>query len=585
MAGRIPSTFIDNLLARLDIVDVVERHVPLKAKGKDHIGLCPFHHEKTPSFTVNRERQFYYCFGCGAGGSAINFVMNYQNLDFVGAVEELAAMMHMEVPRDGQTNPPKSDPALYQVMQAASEFFQNRLRLSSEAVDYLKNRGLTGELAKQFALGYADAEWESLTHYLQQNKGFAASLLLQAGLSAPGKQKDHNYDRFRHRLIFPIRDQRGRCIAFGGRALGDDPAKYLNSPDTPLFNKSETIYGLFEARQQNRQLQQLIVVEGYMDVLALHQFGFTNAVATLGTATTLQHLQQLLKICSQLVFCFDGDQAGREAAWRAAKNALPLLNENRQLSFMFLSEGDDPDSYIRREGQGAFSAALQQALPYSEFFFQRLSAGLDLSVLDQQAVLDGRARPLINHMPEGTYRQLMLQHVEKLTGYKSKSSSTLRDSTKRVVAKHSGKSEQFSPVRKAVTLLLEYPGLASQLEASPDFTELNISGVSLLQDMILLCQNNPNISTGKLLEHWRESVELRHLIKLAGRGSGLGEQEAQQEWVAIVNDLLLQRKPRQQRIDELIARSKSNGLSEQEKSELNQLLIEKNNSRKSHTDV
>jgi len=585
MAGRIPSSFIDNLLARLDIVDVIERHVPLKAKGKDHIGLCPFHQEKTPSFTVNRQRQFYYCFGCGAGGSAINFVMNYQNLDFVGAVEELAATLHMEVPRDGQDAQPKIDPQLYRVMQFALEFYQARLKENKVAQHYINTRGLNADLVSRFALGAADNDWENLTQYLLRDKNIPAPLLLNAGVSAPGKQKDRYYDRFRHRLMFPIRDQRGRCIAFGGRTLSDDPAKYLNSPDTPLFNKSETIYGLYEARLGNQQLKQLIVVEGYMDVLALHQFGFSNAVATLGTATTQQHLQLLLKVCSRLVFCFDGDRAGRDAAWRAAKNALPLLNENRQLDFMFLSEGDDPDTFIRREGQATFASALQHAMSFSSFFFQRLSEGLDLNILDQRAVLDGRARPLIDHMPEGTYRQLMLQHVEKLTGYKSKSSSTLRDSTKRVFARNPNPNVQLSPVRQALSLLLEFPGLASQLDTKPDFSELNLAGVPLLQDMILLCQNKPNISTGKILEHWRDSEDLRHLLKLAGASCGLSEQQAAQQWLAIINNLLLERKPRQQRINELITQSRANPLNEKEKKELNRLLLEKNNSSKSQTDV
>jgi len=585
MAGRIPPSFIDNLLARIDIVEVIERHVPLKAKGKDHLGLCPFHQEKTPSFTVNRQRQFYYCFGCGAGGSAINFVMQYQNLDFVGAVEELAASLHMEVPREGHDSPRKTDPDLYKVMQAAADYFEIRLRDAQEAIDYLKNRGLSGEIARRFALGYADSEWESLTQTLIKEHGFAPTLLAQAGLSSPGKQKDRYYDRFRQRVMFPIRDQRGRCIAFGGRALGDDPAKYLNSPDTPLFNKSETIYGLYEARQHHQRLQSIIVVEGYMDVLALHQFGFSNAVATLGTATTQQHLQQLLRVCSRLIFCFDGDRAGREAAWRAAKNALPLLNENRQLSFMFLNEGDDPDSFIRREGEAAFQHDLDQAMPYSEFFFQRLSEDLDLNILDQKAVLDGRVRPLLSHMPDGAYRQLMLQHAEKLTGYKSKSSSTLRDSNSRVFARSPASSTQLSPVRRAVILLLEFPDLASQLDAMPDFSKLDIRGVSLLQNMIAICQSQPDISTGKLLEYWRDKPELRYLVELAGKNSNLTSDQASLEWLAIINDLLLQKKHRQQRIDELIALQKTKSLSAQEKDELYQLLIEKNQASKSQTDV
>lgn len=585
MAGRIPSSFIDNLLARLDIVDVIERHVPLKAKGKDHIGLCPFHQEKTPSFTVNRNKQFYYCFGCGAGGSAINFVMNYQGLDFVTAVEELAASVQLEVPREGGASQPQVDPSLYQVMQLSTEFFQTQLKNNRKAQDYLKQRGISPELAERFSLGYAAADWENLTRHLLAKPNIRAQQLVQAGLSAPGKQQDRYYDRFRDRLIFPIRDRRGRSIAFGGRTLGDDPAKYLNSPDTPLFNKSDTIYGLYEARQQQHALQQLIIVEGYMDVIALHQFGFSNAVATLGTATTLQHLQQLLKVCSKLVFCFDGDRAGREAAWRAAKHALPLLNENRQLGFMFLAEGEDPDSFVRRVGEDGFEQALQQATPYSEFFFNRLSEDLDLTIMDQQSVLAGRAEPLIKHMPDGPYRQLMLRQVEKLTGYKSKSLSTLRDSGKSVASATPNKSSQVSPVRRAIRLLIEYPSLASQLDATPDFTKLDLDGVSLLQDMILLCEKDPNISTGSLLEHWRGAPEQRHLIKLAGQGSGLLQEQAAQEWQDIIQSLLLTRTLRQQRINALIAKQKQSALSDEEKTELNQLLKDKSNSLISVTDV
>ncbi|QXH51986.1 DNA primase [Pseudomonas fakonensis] len=423
MAGLIPQSFIDDLINRLDIVDVVSSRVQLKKTGKNYSACCPFHKEKTPSFTVSPDKQFYYCFGCGAGGNALGFVMDHDNLDFPQAVEELARAAGMEVPREQGRRDHKprqpTDSPLYPLLDAASEFYRQALRghpTRKAAVDYLKGRGLSGEIARDFGLGFAPPGWDNLLKHLGADS-LQQKVMIDAGLLIENAESGKRYDRFRDRVMFPIRDSRGRIIAFGGRVLGDDKPKYLNSPETPVFHKGQELYGLYEARKHNRNLDEIIVVEGYMDVIALAQQGLRNAVATLGTATSEEHLKRLFRVVPSVLFCFDGDQAGRKAAWRALESTLSALQDGRRARFLFLPEGEDPDSLVRAEGTDAFRARINQhAQPLADYFFEQLSAEADPRSLEGKAHMATLAAPLIEKVPGANLRQLMRNRLKEITG-------------------------------------------------------------------------------------------------------------------------------------------------------------------------
>lgn len=423
MAGLIPQSFIDDLINRLDIVDVVSSRVQLKKTGKNYSACCPFHKEKTPSFTVSPDKQFYYCFGCGAGGNALGFVMDHDNLDFPQAVEELARAAGMEVPREQGRRDHKprqpTDSPLYPLLDAASEFYRQALRshpTRKAAVDYLKGRGLSGEIARDFGLGFAPPGWDNLLKHLGADT-LQQKVMIDAGLLIENAESGKRYDRFRDRVMFPIRDSRGRIIAFGGRVLGDDKPKYLNSPETPVFHKGQELYGLYEARKHNRNLDEIIVVEGYMDVIALAQQGLRNAVATLGTATSEEHLKRLFRVVPSVLFCFDGDQAGRKAAWRALESTLSNLQDGRRARFLFLPEGEDPDSLVRAEGTDAFMARINQhAQPLADYFFEQLSVEADPRSLEGKAHMATLAAPLIEKIPGANLRQLMRNRLKEITG-------------------------------------------------------------------------------------------------------------------------------------------------------------------------
>ena len=423
MAGRIPQQFIDDLMQRVDIVEVIDSRVPLKKAGREYTACCPFHNEKTPSFTVSPNKQFFHCFGCGAHGTALGFLMDYEHLEFVEAVEELARGVGLEVPREAghaDDDQRSQNALLYDLHMEAAHHFQKMLRdhpRAQSAIDYLKNRGLSGEIARDFGLGYAPPGWDNLLTALGRDSERRRALAT-GGLAI---QKDNGdlYDRFRHRIMFPIHDRRGRIIGFGGRVLGDDTPKYLNSPETPIFHKGRELYGLFEARKQVRQLDRLLVVEGYMDVVALAQFGVRNAVATLGTATTGEHLEQLFRVVPEVVFCFDGDRAGLAAAWRALENALPVLREGREARFLFLPEGDDPDSFIRREGADTFGERAANAIPFSDFLFEHLAGSVDMESIDGRARLVEQAKPLLTRLQPGVFRRMMVHQLERLAALPS----------------------------------------------------------------------------------------------------------------------------------------------------------------------
>ncbi|HGY9625516.1 DNA primase [Pseudomonas juntendi] len=423
MAGLIPQSFIDDLLNRTDIVDVVSSRIQLKKTGKNLSACCPFHKEKTPSFTVSPDKQFYYCFGCGAGGNALGFVMDHDNLDFPQAVEELARAAGMEVPREegrrGQKPRQPTDSPLYPLLEAAAEFYRQALRshpTRKAAVDYLKGRGLSGEIARDFGLGFAPPGWDNLLKHLGADS-LQQKVMIDAGLLIENAESGKRYDRFRDRVMFPIRDSRGRVIAFGGRVLGDDKPKYLNSPETPVFHKGQELYGLYEARKHNRNLDEIIVVEGYMDVIALAQQGLRNAVATLGTATSEEHLKRLFRVVPSVLFCFDGDQAGRKAAWRALESTLASLQDGRRARFLFLPEGEDPDSLVRAEGTDAFMARINQhAQPLADYFFEQLGNEADPRSLEGKAHMATLAAPLIEKIPGANLRQLMRNRLKEITG-------------------------------------------------------------------------------------------------------------------------------------------------------------------------
>ena len=428
MAGLIPQTFIDDLLDRVDIVDVVNSRVQLKKAGKNYKACCPFHEEKSPSFTVAQDKQFYYCFGCGAGGNALGFVMEFDRLDFLPAVEMLAKNAGMEIPREAAPDQrvTKQKDSLYSILTKSDKFFRQQLRThqgAKVAVGYLKGRGLSGKIAAQFGVGYAPPGWDNLLKVAggdyQKNK-----LLDESGMIIVKPEEKKQYDRFRHRIMFPIRDQRGRTIGFGGRVLDDSTPKYLNSPETPVFHKGRELYGLYEARQALKEIPCLIMVEGYMDVIALAQYGIANAVATLGTALTENHLQKLFRYTSEIVFCFDGDSAGRRAAARSLEIALPEMRDGVSAKFLFLPDGEDPDSMVRQLGTEAFLEQVEKSQPLSEFLFEQLSDGIDSSTADGKARLSKICAPQINRIPQGVFRQLMLEELSRRTGV---SADNLRD--------------------------------------------------------------------------------------------------------------------------------------------------------------
>jgi DNA primase len=423
MAGLIPQSFIDDLLNRTDIVDVVSSRIQLKKTGKNYSACCPFHKEKTPSFTVSPDKQFYYCFGCGAGGNALGFVMDHDQLEFPQAIEELAKRAGMDVPREesGRGHKPRQpvDSPLYPLLNAAAEHYRQALKSHPQrkyAVDYLKGRGLSGEIARDFGIGFAPPGWDNLLKQLGAD-ALQQKVMIDAGLLIENAENGRRYDRFRDRIMFPIRDSRGRVIAFGGRVLGDDKPKYLNSPETPVFHKGQELYGLYEARKHNRDLDEIMVVEGYMDVIALAQQGLRNAVATLGTATSEEHLKRLFRIVPSVLFCFDGDAAGRNAAWRALESTLSSLQDGRRARFLFLPEGEDPDTLVRAEGTDAFRARINQhAQPLADYFFQQLCEEADPRSLEGKAHLVTLAAPLIDKIPGNNLRALMRQRLSEITG-------------------------------------------------------------------------------------------------------------------------------------------------------------------------
>jgi DNA primase len=581
MAGRIPQSFIDDLIARADIVEVINTRVPLKKKGREYTACCPFHNEKTPSFTVSETKQFYHCFGCGAHGTAIGFLMEYEHLDFVDAIETLAAEYHVEVPREDApvgTSQARDDKLpLFDVLEQASQLYQQQLRNSERAIGYLKQRGLSGEIARRYKLGYAPDGWNFLLDNMGNNASNikhlkAAGMLVE---KSPGKR----YDRFRDRIMFPILDRRGHTIAFGGRIIDDGEPKYLNSPETPIFHKGYELYGFYEARQALRNLQRIVVVEGYMDVVALAQNGIEYAVASLGTATTKDQIQKLFRSVHQLIFCYDGDQAGQKAAWRALENTLPILRDGLEARFLFLPDGEDPDSMVRKEGKDAFEKRLESATPLSEFLFDKLLKEIDASSMDGKARLAKTAKPLLATIPESVFRDLMYKRLSELVGISDEKlqgepvSAEADKANRQPTTRSRGNREvKQNATRDAIALLLQHPELAGETNLPDFFASASIQGFSLLYALYQIARDNPAISSSALLERWRDKGDFEILQKLMQRNVfGTDEKSGQ---LAVFNDAVqrLTMKFNDERFEILETKLKQDGLSDAELEEYKSLL-------------
>lgn len=544
MAGRIPQHFINDLIDRADIVSVIDERITLKKTGKNYSGLCPFHDEKTPSFSVSPDKQFFHCFGCQESGTALTFIMKYERLEFVEAVEMLARDLGMEVPREqGRSPAVKVDEDLYSILEQAERFYRSQLRGAADAVEYLKGRGLTGEIARDFGVGYAPAEWHGVADALTR-ENISEEKLLKAGLLTKN-DNGRVYDRFRDRIMFPIRDTRGRVIAFGGRILSQDGGpKYLNSPETPIFFKAQELYGLYEARKALRKIDELLVVEGYMDVVALAQNGIVNAVATLGTASGEAHFRKLYRYADRVVCCFDGDKAGRSAAWRALESALPVLNEHKQLKFAFLPDGEDPDSLIRSQGQAAFQGFIDNGVPALEFLLGRLAEGLDLETLDGRARFIGLANPYVEKITPGVLRDLVQARVRDLGGMAQplqRSNPTFARSnapnTKRTLALSMRMAE----------ILLRLPYLLQEVSDTQRKELVEHAGdFGVFGSLVKMLEQHPEADSEEILVRWQGQPGFDDIQRLAQRKSDLEPAEQQNALFEGVSKLVDKRKGRPQ---------------------------------------
>lgn len=523
MAGLIPQNFIDDLIARSDIVEVINARVPLKRKGKEFTACCPFHNEKTPSFTVSDNKQFYYCFGCHAKGNVIGFLMDYEHLSYVDAIETLAADQHLDVPHEDNalSNKNKEDKQpLYDILKQASELFQKQLKTSERAIAYLKQRGLSGEIAKQFKIGYAPDGWDFLISHLGKSKE-NLDALSKTGLIV---HKDNNktYDRFRDRIIFPITDQRGRIIGFGGRILDQGEPKYLNSPENAVFHKGYELYGLYETKQALRKIDRIIIVEGYMDVVALAQSGINYAVASLGTATTTEQIQKTFRTTHEIVFCYDGDNAGKKAAWRALENTLSVIRDGMVAKFLFLPEKEDPDTMVRKEGKEAFEQRVKNASTLSHFLFENLKSECDISNNEGKAQLASKANALIQKMHNSIFKDLLIEELASLVGLsqqhlesKISSEANNKKAPRQKAEPIRGQQVSNHKTRIAIALLLQNPSLAAKYKVPDDFKDAFTKGLPLLHHLQETIETNPDISSAALLERFRDNEHEKALNKLA----------------------------------------------------------------------
>jgi DNA primase len=609
MAGRIPDSFLDELIARSDIVDIVGARVPLKKAGREYKASCPFHNEKSPSFWVSPDKQFYHCFGCGAHGTVIGFLMQYEKMEFLDAVADLAQRAGLELPREAALPRAAGSEDLHEILGQAARFFEQNLADKARAQHYVAARGVDAKSVARFALGYAPDAWDALLTRFGTDDD-ARRRLLQAGLvlerdTHGGERPAGFYDRFRDRLMFPIRDSRGRVIGFGGRIIDQGEPKYLNSPETPLFHKGRELYGLYEARQARADFKRLVVVEGYMDVVRLHQAGITYAVATLGTATTVEHLNKIFRMTSEVVFCFDGDRAGRQAAWRALEISLAEARDGREFKFMFLPDGHDPDTLVAAEGADRFEERLKSALPLSTYLTEQLTSQVDLEHVDGRAKLKALAAPLFARLPEGIYREMLAQQLAVQVGMPA---SALRKS---FVANDAERPPRRAPerrgeeqsayrggqmaksgsgagrrlvgrasagrgtlLRQAITLVLQHPGAARLVDQAGTHAldGLDQPGVGVLRELMAQAAAMQQPSTAMLLERWRSRAEYGRLSELATLEPMVADSQAAGKELQMAVEKLLQEYGPGRRMDELLRKAEELGLNYDEKTELSLLL-------------
>ncbi|MGH8150459.1 MAG: DNA primase [Steroidobacteraceae bacterium] len=584
--SRIPRSFIDELIARASIVEIVGSRIALKKAGREYKACCPFHNEKTPSFWVSPEKQFYHCFGCGAHGTALSFLMEHDRLPFPEAVEALASSLGIPVPREAGESPARRDTGnLYDLMAEIAGFYCDALRGSERAQQYLERRGLTREAVERFSIGYAPASWNAVLKRFGgtddgRRKLAELGLTAEKTAAAPG-ESGRVYDRFRDRIMFPIRDGRGRIIAFGGRVIGEGEPKYLNSPETALFHKGRELYGLYEARQSRTALSRLLVVEGYMDVVRLHQFSVPYAVATLGTATTSEHLRRLFQLVPEITFSFDGDRAGRAAAWRALEHSLPEAVEGREIRFLFLPDGEDPDTLVAKEGRDAFERRLtQDALPLSEYVVRELGERITARGADGRARVAEAARPLLERVPEGIYRRLLAERLALAFGFQ-RTPEGIAELLGVSIAPRPGRDRsprslgRGSLVRQAVRLLLHFPLAAARVRADllAGLERVEEPGARLLEALLADLRMQPAESTAQVLERWRDRPEGESLARLAAAealvpDTGAAESELEQALERLIEDA------GRKRLDALIEKDRSGGLSADEKHEIQRLTVD-----------
>jgi DNA primase len=621
MPGRIAQTFIDELIGRADIVELIASRVALKKAGHEYKACCPFHDEKTPSFWVSPNKQFYHCFGCGAHGTVIGFLMEYDRLPFPEAIEELAGRLGLEVQYEDASASSSARPdaresaaqadaarALYELMARVAEHFRAQLASSERARSYAQQRGLSQEIIERFGIGYASDSWNELLRRFGANERAqrdlaAAGLIVEHERDGPAQgardapYQPHYYDRFRDRLMFPIRDTRGRVIAFGGRVMGSGEPKYLNSPETVLFHKGKELYGLYESRLARTKLSRLLIVEGYMDTVRLHQHGLPYAVATLGTATTPEHVRSALRLVSEIVFCFDGDRAGRAAAWRALQNVLPEVRAGREVRFLFLPDGEDPDSLVGREGGASFEARLSSSVPLSEYLIAELSAQTDIAHADGKARFIALAGPLLEKLPTGVYRELLLERMAQVLQLSaSRLQQWLMGREPPAVAasvsarwapgaarlpgrpdsgRTSAAGGRGSLVTQAITLLLHFPAAASEVKA-PQRTalqRLEQPAAAVLSELLVQQIAQPAASMAQTLERWRERPEYRRLCELATAAPLVQDASAAARELCEAIQRLIDGELRR-RLETLIGKARDQGLSEAEKAELQSLTVD-----------
>lgn len=573
MAGLIPQEVIQDLVERIDLVSFIDEHVPLKKQGHSFVACCPFHHEKSPSFNVNSKKQFYYCFGCGAGGNLISFAMQYLHLDFMDTLSLLAARAGVTLPQNDTIKRPPKKPHLFPLLEKINQFYQHHLRTSGHAAnEYLAQRGLTKDIIERYQLGYAPSGWHTLEAQFTSDHAD----LLTTGMLV---QQDNGkcYDRYRHRLMFPIHDKQGRLIGFGGRALeAEQQPKYLNSPETPLFHKGRELYGLYQAIPHLSDKHPIIVVEGYLDVIALAQHDIPYTVGTLGTATTTAHLQLLNKYSQHIVFCFDGDAAGQKAAWRALENALPLLQEGLDLKFMTLPAAHDPDSFIRQAGRSAFLELMSQAKPFNVFFFEVLSSNLVLHSLAGKTQLIQKTKPYLAQLPEGIYKNLLQDQLSRLTGIElDRLAKWLQEkNTPLPLQSTYQNTHQRSPLNLAIALLLQYPERLITLLPSlsvPTPLDPNIDpGVTILHQLVAQVMQHENPTTGLLIEPWRQTPWFATIQQLSGWEHLIPDALIEQTFTGVLD--LLRRQFHESQIQFYLSKSRIQGLSDEEKKNLQDLL-------------